>query len=89
VRVQTGRLRTAIAVAFTPLGIVLLATLISAPTGWGQARASGPDDLTNSGALVYLIFFTLVAELAGLLVAAVTAAISRVVRSRAADRCAP
>jgi hypothetical protein len=87
--VAGGRLRTVIAVAFAPLGIVLVATLISAPTGWGHARESGSDDLTNTGALVYLIFFTVVAELAGLVVAALTAGISRLVRSRAADGGAP
>jgi hypothetical protein len=77
------RLRVVIAVAFAPVGLVLLATVISAPTGWGSARAPGSDDLTNTGALVYLVFFTLVAQLAGLVLAAAAAGVSRFVRSRA------
>jgi hypothetical protein len=56
---------------------VVLATLISAPTGWGQ-QADG--DVTNTDSLVYLVGFTLVATLAGLVIAAVTAGVSRFVR---------
>jgi hypothetical protein len=83
------RLRVVIAVAVVPVGLVLLATLISAPTGWGHAKEPGSDDLTNTGGLVYLVVFTLVAELAGLVVAALTAGVSRFVRSRAVDANAP
>jgi Na+-driven multidrug efflux pump len=83
------RLRIVIAVAFVPVGLVLVATLISALTGWGDAKEPGSDDLTNTGGLVYLVFFTLVAELAGLVVAALTAGVSRFVRSRAVDGSAP
>jgi hypothetical protein len=80
--VAGSRLRAVIAVALVPVGLVVLATLISARTGWGQARATGSDDLTNTGGLVYLIFFTLVAELTGLVVAVVTAGILRLVTRR-------
>ena len=76
------RLRVIVAIALVPLVLVLVATLISAHTSWGSATAHGSDDLTNTGRLVYLAFFTVVAELAGLVAAAVTAVVSRVVRSR-------
>jgi hypothetical protein len=78
------RVRVVIAVVLTPLAIVLLATLISAPTGWGHAQDLGSDDFTNTGALVYLIVFTLLADAAGLALAAALVGGSRFVRSRAA-----
>ena len=72
------RLRVVLAVAFVPLALVLVATLVSAPTAWG--RASVDDDLTNNGGLVYLVGFTLVFTLVGLVVAALTAGVVRVAR---------
>jgi hypothetical protein len=77
------RLRIVFAVVIVPLVLVLLA-LISAPTGWGRAKSPDSDDLTNTGALIYLAFYTLVAEAAGVALATATALGSRFLRSRTA-----
>ncbi|HEY1480568.1 MAG TPA: hypothetical protein VGF46_11085 [Gaiellales bacterium] len=78
------RLRVVIAVVFVPLVVVVLAALISAPTGWGQTRHPEDDGLTNTAGLLYLIFYTVVAQLAGIVVAVVAAGVSRLVGPRAA-----
>ena len=60
-----------------PAAIAVLAMFASAPTSWGHQAAG---DVTNKGSLVYLIGFTLVATVAGLVIAGVTAGVSRFAR---------
>ena len=78
------RVRVVIAVVLIPLALVLLATLISTPTDWGHAKDPGSDDVTITGALTYLLLFTLIAEAVGGVLAAIVGGGLRHIRSRAA-----
>ena len=79
--VVTGRrTRIVLAAALVPVALVVVATLISAATGWGPAKAD--DDFENTGVLIFLVFFTAVAAVAGLVLAALGAGVSRIVHSK-------
>jgi hypothetical protein len=81
-----ARPRWAFAVAFAPLCLVLIATLASAPTHWGHAKATGSDDLENTGALIYLAFYALCTGLVGVAAGVVAWGGRRRLLGRAAGR---
>jgi hypothetical protein len=80
------RLRVVVALASAPLALVVLAALISAPTGWGNERIPDSEGATHTAGLLYLIFYTAVAQLAGIVVAVIAAVASRLARSRRRKR---
>jgi hypothetical protein len=78
--VRGARLGRATLVAFAPAVAVMVAAAVSFPTAWGDRPSAPGDDLTNSGALIFIVFPLLAAGVIGFTLAAIVRLLTRVSR---------
>jgi hypothetical protein len=84
IAVHGARLGRATLVAFAPAVAVTVAAALSFLTAWGSRPSAPGDDLTNSGALIFVVFPLLAAGAIGFTLAVIVRLLTRRGRSRGA-----